>query len=516
MTKTKACVLSPVDPSTINESTEKEESASWVRRQITGSLTGRILKSSYESLKATGNSVTCLSPWGDQSPLILPSIRFRDLAIESVLAATGGTASIATPIMPDVSDVLVPSMGGSTILVDTVLNVGFDLATGAVDDLITGKPVDNAIDAIQEMRDRAKKGLGGTTAVKILCITLKYKITTKDAALGFYRSGVHTDSNLFTKMKDYLDIDKGWFSPYLFASNRRPVIPRIIHPDFVFCHGPFLQGDYAVGQRLLRESESHNIINFSDSDVSLLNDDEKSSSNSSKKTQTDKTKTKASAKISKISEKLKRSKDKDKDADSDGADGGGGHDDDDTNAKANAGAEAEADADAEQSRSRRLESGCKSPRRVKSKPYYLRQESIINYVLFNRCPAIVVPVRPGSPLVAWSAVTLERLWKVEVKEDSDSSGGGRGGGDEGGSNSSEFDQILGILYEFIELCVDWERFGIGFGKKRKDTKNIGSSEDALREALRVLLYATIRTKDCEEVKKNVDKQRGGIAMWRIP
>ena len=41
---------------------------------------------------------------------------------------------------------------------------------------------------------------------------------------------------------DYLAVEKGWFSPYLFASCRRPIIPRSVKPDFVFCHGPFLIG----------------------------------------------------------------------------------------------------------------------------------------------------------------------------------------------------------------------------------------------------------------------------------
>ena len=43
-------------------------------------------------------------------------------------------------------------------------------------------------------------------------------------------------------MKDYLAVEKGWFSPYLFASGRRPIIPRSMKPDVVFCHGPFLSG----------------------------------------------------------------------------------------------------------------------------------------------------------------------------------------------------------------------------------------------------------------------------------
>ena len=34
------------------------------------------------------------------------------------------------------------------------------------------------------------------------------------------------DNSLFSSVMDYLSIEKGWFSPYLFASGRRPVIPR--------------------------------------------------------------------------------------------------------------------------------------------------------------------------------------------------------------------------------------------------------------------------------------------------
>ena len=56
--------------------------------------------------------------------------------------------------------------------------------------------------------------------------------------------GGNRDSSLFATVKDYLAIEKGWFSPYLFASGRRPVIPRSMHPDVVFCHGPFLDGEH--------------------------------------------------------------------------------------------------------------------------------------------------------------------------------------------------------------------------------------------------------------------------------
>jgi hypothetical protein len=97
-----------------------------------------------------------------------------------------------------------------------------------------------------------------SAGAKTLTITLRYKHAQEDAALGFFRSSVHADPSLFASVKEYLSVEKGWLSPYLFASGRRPVIPRSVSgrhsvdtrgltstqmtPDFVFCHGPFLQG----------------------------------------------------------------------------------------------------------------------------------------------------------------------------------------------------------------------------------------------------------------------------------
>ncbi len=60
-----------------------------------------------------------------------------------------------------------------------------------------------------------------TTSVKIFVITLKYKHIISDAALGFFRSPNHSDPSLISSVSDYLSIEKGWFSPYLFASGRR-------------------------------------------------------------------------------------------------------------------------------------------------------------------------------------------------------------------------------------------------------------------------------------------------------
>lgn len=239
--------LGPIDPKSITEpDSEKEKTAPWIVRKLVGSMTGRIVISSYESLKAAGTSVICLSPWGDSSPLLLPCIRFRDLAVHAVVAATGGAAMVAGPVMGPVSDLIVSSFG-DTILVEVVLHAGFEATTHVANDLLIDKPINHAIPIHSKRLE--------TTAVKVLLITLKYKHgALEDAALGFYRSSVHKDTSLFAAVKDYLAIEKGWFSPYLFASGRRPIIPRSMKPDVVFCHGPFLLGDYKIGQTLLEQS----------------------------------------------------------------------------------------------------------------------------------------------------------------------------------------------------------------------------------------------------------------------
>lgn len=73
---------------------------------------------------------------------------------------------------------------GDTILVEVGLTAGFDLTTTVADELIIGHGV-SAIIPIHSKRLE-------TTNVKTLLITLKYKHTIADAALGFYRSSVHS------------------------------------------------------------------------------------------------------------------------------------------------------------------------------------------------------------------------------------------------------------------------------------------------------------------------------------
>ncbi|KAF8886586.1 hypothetical protein BD779DRAFT_1530487 [Infundibulicybe gibba] len=388
---------------------------------ILRSMTGRIVMSSYETLRATGTTVLL----GDSSPLLLPCIRFRDLVVHTAIAVT------------PVTDVAVSSFGDS-ILVEVGTHAGFDLAAKGANDLVFNKPINRLLPTHSHRLE--------TNNVKVILITVKYKHTMGDAALGFYRGSVHQDVSLFATVKDYLAVEKGWFSPYLFASGRRPVIPRSMKPDIIFCHGPFLLGDYRVGEILLEESalvitlcaptpvtvgDTLNQTEPRASKLSLSNLFNKSPSPSPEPML-------PSASIPR--------------------------------------------------RMVVLVVGLKPHRRLwttSARP----GESVINYILLDGCPAIVVPVKVGAPLVAWDALTLDKVWKT-----------------------GRFEGIVNVLFEYLDFCIDWQRFDNPRGAKPVE----GTEKTVLSDALALLVTAAIRSGRSRKAKSEVDEDRSGIAFWRIP
>lgn len=147
-------------------------------------------------------------------------------------------------------------------------------------------------------------------------------------------------------------------------------------------------------------------------------------------------------------------------------------------------------------------------------------ESVIQYQLLNGCPAIVVPAKVGAPLLAWDTLTLERLWTVALPD-----------GDEpdAASRDGRFEGIVGVLYEYLDLCVDWERAVLatadaqgGEGAAAEEVQDGETNADeekkreAVKAAVKLLVAAAVRSGASKEVKDKVDKERSGIAMWRIP
>ena len=143
-------------------------------------------------------------------------------------------------------------------------------------------------------------------------------------------------------------------------------------------------------------------------------------------------------------------------------------------------------------------------------------ESVIYYNLLNGCPAVVLPVKTGAPLVAWDTLTLEELWKVEIPED-----------ENGATSTSKFEGIISVLSEYLEMCVDWGRVCVPKfetpqkkvdGTVDKQQERLESDDEKrteLKSALRLLVSGAIRSGQSRAVRSEVDKERSGIAMWRI-
>ena len=132
-------------------------------------------------------------------------------------------------------------------------------------------------------------------------------------------------------------------------------------------------------------------------------------------------------------------------------------------------------------------------------------ESVIRYVLMNGCPAVVLPVQTGSPLLAWHALTLEELWKVALPPDERADEEQVASVDAVEENA--FAGVVGVLCEYLELSVDWARVKAPDG---------GDPRVAVRHAVMLLVAAAVQSGQSEQVKKEIDKERSGIAMWRIP
>ena len=107
-----------------------------------------------------------------------------------------------------------------------------------------------------------------------------------------------------------------------------------------------------------------------------------------------------------------------------------------------------------------------------------------------------MPAKIGAPLIAWDCLTLEQLWDVELPKETEGMK----------PSKSKFMGIVDVLFEYLDLCVDWERFIVGCQRPR----------DALKAAITLFVAAAIRSGQSREVRREVDKERSGIAMWRIP
>ncbi|KAF3038833.1 hypothetical protein E8E12_006956 [Didymella heteroderae] len=211
-----------------------------VKRFFGDTLFGRVARSSVSTLTSFAQMPLSLSPWGDNNPVTLPNVRYRDAVLFTTFAFVGG------PLVDGAADSVTSAFGADSFVSEIVNSGAGAIAASTVLKYSVFQIVEQAIDKgiLEHMLPEEEKMLV-TTEVKSLQVGVKHKLMGVDADLRFV--GVR-------KARDLQGIEKGWFCPYLFASARTPSVPRANDFAVACCFGPFLGGDYLLAHKLLSES----------------------------------------------------------------------------------------------------------------------------------------------------------------------------------------------------------------------------------------------------------------------
>ncbi|KAF2454779.1 hypothetical protein BDY21DRAFT_290645, partial [Lineolata rhizophorae] len=211
-----------------------------VKRFMGDTLVGRFARASVQTATATLKMPAALSPWGDNNPVTLPNVRYRDAILFTTFAAVG------TPLVEG-ADSLVTDIFGADSIVSEIVSSGAGVITGScIVKYGVFQIIEQAIDKgiLEHMLPEEEKMLT-TMNVKSMQVGIKHKLMGVDADLRF--AGVYPTANPQA-------CEKGWFCPYLFASARTPLVPRA--NDFAIAQffGPLVGADYALAHKLVAES----------------------------------------------------------------------------------------------------------------------------------------------------------------------------------------------------------------------------------------------------------------------
>ncbi len=216
-----------VPPSILaNQPGKDDEKTGSVTRFFGDTLVGRFTRSSVSTVTTTLKMPTILSPWGDNNPVTLPNVRYRDAVL------TGTLAVIGVPLVDGVSDAVVGSFGADHFVSEVV-------SSGA--GFITGNTIveQGVFEIVGQAIDRGVLDhvLPETTTAKTLQVSIKHKLMGVEADIRMH--GPYPTAN-------YMACDKGWFAPYLYASGRTPVIKR--SQDFAMAQffKPYLGGTFPL------------------------------------------------------------------------------------------------------------------------------------------------------------------------------------------------------------------------------------------------------------------------------
>lgn len=208
------------------------EKSGKAKRFFGDTLVGRGVRSSVSTVTTTLKLPASLSPWGDNNPVTLPNVRYRDAALFATFHVIGG------PLVDGAANVVGDVFGADTF-VSEIASSSADFINGnLVVKYGVFQIVEQAIDkgVLEHMLPEVEKTMR-TTSLKSMQVAIKHKLMGVDADLRFVGE---------YPTRSATSCDKGWFCPYLYASSRAPFIARSQDWAIAQCFNPYLAGSYSV------------------------------------------------------------------------------------------------------------------------------------------------------------------------------------------------------------------------------------------------------------------------------
>ncbi|KAJ4340522.1 hypothetical protein N0V87_002507 [Didymella glomerata] len=149
-----------------------------VKRFLGDTLFGRVARSSVSTLTSFAQMPLSLSPWGDNNPVTLPNVRYRDAVLFTTFAFVGG------PLVDGAADSVTSAFGADSFVSELVNSGAGAIAASTVLKYSVFQIVEQALDkgVLEHMLPEEEKMLV-TTGVKSLQVGVKHKLMGVDADL---------------------------------------------------------------------------------------------------------------------------------------------------------------------------------------------------------------------------------------------------------------------------------------------------------------------------------------------
>lgn len=208
------------------------EKSGKAKRFFGDTLVGRGVRSSVSTVTTTMKLPASLSPWGDNNPVTLPNVRYRDAALFATFHVIGG------PLVDGAANVVGDMFGADTFVAEIASSSADFINGNLIVKYGVFQIVEQAIDKgiLEHMLPEVEKTMR-TTSLKSMQVAIKHKLMGVDADLRFVGE---------YPTRSATSCDKGWFCPYLYASSRAPFIARSQDWAIAQCFNPYLAGSYPV------------------------------------------------------------------------------------------------------------------------------------------------------------------------------------------------------------------------------------------------------------------------------